>query len=78
MNRTCSRGNHDIPSNKSTGPTAARTMSTDEGKNENEAVENQHDIREYTKHIRKHKKDKVGIVVKSDGLKILRKLLHKL
>lgn len=68
-----------IPSNKSTGPTAARSNLTDDTDVDQESQpEMSHDIRDYTKHMRKAVKGSVEIIGKTDGIKILRKLLKKL
>lgn len=71
------RTNHSL-SNKSTGPTAATSRTRNSTNKEFGQTDDQHDIREYTRQIRRQKKDDVDIAVKSDGVKLLRKLLQKL
>lgn len=64
---------------KPTGPSAARSNSTAEDDVDCESQqEPSHDIRDYTKTLRKQRKDEVDLAVKTDGSKILRKLLRKL
>jgi len=73
------RGQHSIPSNRPSGPTAARSNSTQEEEVDDESqVEQSHDIRDYTKQLRKYRKDEMDIANKTDGVKVLRRLLRKL
>lgn len=68
-----------IPSTKPTGPTAARSNSTKSDDISTDASqEDSHDIRDYTKNLRKSRKEELDIANKTDGVKVLRKLLRKL
>ncbi|KAF6022128.1 CNBD1 [Bugula neritina] len=72
-------GQHSIPSNRPSGPTAARSNSTQEEEVDDESqAEQSHDIRDYTKQLRKYRKDEMDIANKTDGVKVLRRLLRKL
>jgi len=61
-----------------TGPTAARSNTVTMAELDNEESTDPHDVRNWTKHLRKHRKEEADIELKTDGIRILRKLLRKL